>query len=339
MRLYVMQRVRESECILERKYPNFDINDKYCIVGGCDNEPSSSSWGAFSSSSGSWWGGDDRSKECPINTSRLGGSYIVDNKVVYAYGNDAYNASGQYLGSTDKVIFSKIPQVLAKRDKTKTYNYFGGENIEEELFEGSYFLAKQLQPITGPDGRQIINGCGEYGYIEYIDGKKLYVGGITCPYAEASYDIFTTEGKKTSIETKNNAKECAGGKLKWLDNMVLKIFPDKVNPSIHIIYVGFKYSDGYRATQADINNIRKHEQGHEKDIKCTFDKIKEEGKKGRDVPLPNGYICECDLKELANKEARKDVNTYNIKFQEDGKKYHDKYGHTGYPQENYVCPK
>jgi hypothetical protein len=217
----------------------------------------------------------------------------------------------------------------------------GEKNIEDELPEFDYeenFLAKP-GTVEGIESK-----CKErYGYVEYMsDGRPFYVGGITCPYAEADFEIFTTEGKKINLK-KKNAKECVGkGEFIYrFDNMILKTFPKSVKPKPYDVGVGYEYFGGHIATEAEINSVKKHEQGHVDDVKCTLKKLQDEPGNGkRATPLPNGCICENDWKKLKDKEMQKDLDAFGIKLKEDGEKYHNKYGRTGYPpQGKYVCPK
>jgi len=113
---------------------------------------SSSSSKLESSSSNYWYIGGDESVECQTDIMSSG-PYLIGNQTVYVYGNDAYNTSGQYLGDANKVVFSKIPSILAK-DKTAVRDmrlYMKPQNYlrkQDSKFSGSVsFLQK-----TGLDG-------------------------------------------------------------------------------------------------------------------------------------------------------------------------------------------
>jgi len=130
--------IKSEECLNQGNRPNFAVNGSNCIVGSCVNRHENSQSNNSSSSEEASSSSSDWEMECPAETSSyqqtspLSGGYFVDNNIVYAYGDVAYNTKGQYLGFAEDVIFSKIPQALSKRDKTATRNLFKDGNLTEQ---------------------------------------------------------------------------------------------------------------------------------------------------------------------------------------------------------------
>jgi hypothetical protein len=237
---------------------------------------------------------DRDSENVPTDESYPDYVWRKDSKFFY----DAMGRRTQAHPETRRYLF------LPKRSKTAMVDF--GALLKEETVE--------------------TNVCGKLRIDYGIKEDTLHIGGITCPQVVPKAMFIPNQAWPEDSE------KCSDGNPMFrLDNVHLKILPNRLGaPKIYVVPVGFKFEDGYIATKNDVDNLYKHEMGHQKYIECLNFPTKD--------TTFSGCYCLEDLMQIRESKVEEMKNVYYNMVKNAEKIYHDKYNNFGYP-EIYECPR
>jgi hypothetical protein len=145
--------------------------------------------------------------------------------------------------------------------------------------------------------------------------------------------VFDSVTKK--IPGKTNKEKCGRGKMyNYSHRATLTISPGTLRVDTFGVDTSYKFEDGHRLSQAQVDSTQKHELGHKEDMKCTAKKLPT-----RKVMF-EGCFCESELYSLRQQERDNDTTIYRNMFMKADSNYHAIYKGWDYPdpQVPYVCP-
>jgi hypothetical protein len=148
---------------------------------------------------------------------------------------------------------------------------------------------------------------------------------------------------KLSLDTLNypllretNEEKCGIGQNMYRFDRVplINISMLYAEPEIFVVEAGFVFLGGRTATQAEVDSIQKHEEGHKRDMKCIAQKFPAQ------KIMFDGCFCSEELESLIQQELDEGDNIHADMFYKADSTYHERYKYSGYPPEEEmdVCP-
>jgi hypothetical protein len=218
------------------------------------------------------------------------------------------------------------------KNKTQIFYDALGRRTQANPKVRRYLFAPRIGKTTTLDIGTLLkkegetNVCGNLRVDYGIMNGNLHIGGITCPQVVPEATFIPSQDWPLE-----NSEKCSdGSSMLKLDNVQFSVSPKRLAvPKIYVVPVGFKFDDNYVATKSDVDNVYKHELGHQKYIECL------------NFPTENitlsGCYCIKDLEKMRNDKLEEMKDTYYDMVKRAEKDYHNKYDYFGYPN-TYECP-